>query len=112
LNSAGNWSPGERNKVLSAVQAQGDTRSNTTVQSRARRKSRIGYFVPRKGSGLSAGVWKRDGKNRVSKILHFTTAMPNYVERLGFYDGAEEVYDAQFPIRFTAAFEKAMGSAR
>jgi hypothetical protein len=112
LNAAGNWSPGERNKVLSAVQAQGDTRSNTTTQSRARRKSRIGYFVPRKASGLSAGVWKRDGKNRVSKILHFTTAMPNYVERLGFYDGAEEVYDAQFPIRFTAAFEKAMGSAK
>lgn len=112
LNSYGNWSPGERNKVLSAVQAQGDGRANTTAASRARKKSRIGYFVPKAGGALSPGVWKRDGKNRVSKILHFTTAMPAYSKRLGFYDGAQEVYDAQFPIRFTDAFQRAMETAR
>lgn len=112
LNAAGNWSPGERNKVLSAVQAQRDTRSNTTAASRSRRKSRISYFVPRSGSKLSAGVWKRDGKGKISKILNFTTAMPAYRERLGFYDGAQDVFDAQFPVRFSEAFRKAMATAR
>jgi hypothetical protein len=112
LNSFGNWSPGERNKVLSAVQAQGDTRSNSTAASKSRRKTRVGYFVPRAGSKLSPGVWKRQGKNKLTKILHFTTAMPKYRARLGFYDGAEDVYEARFPINFSRAFEKAMMTAK
>jgi len=108
LNAFGNWSPGERNKVLSEVQAQSDKRSNSTAASKARRKTRTGYFVPRKGSRLSPGVWKRHGKNQITKVLHFTTAMPKYNERLRFYDGAEKVFDARFPIQFTRAMQKLM----
>lgn len=113
LNTYGNWSPGERNKVLSAVQSQRDSKANSTDASKARSKSRVGYFVPRHGSKLSPGVWKRSGKKgSLTKILHFTTAMPAYDKRLGFYDGAQSVFDDQFPTNFARAFQKAMATAR
>ena len=115
LNAFGNWSPGERNRVLSDIQAQGDSRANATAASKARRKTRTGYFVPRPGSKLSPGVWKRYGGKRnprVKKILNFTTAMPTYRQRLGFYDGAEEVYRDRFPIHFSDAFKRAMETRR
>lgn len=113
LNAFGNWSSGERNKVLSAVQSQRDSQANSTDASKARSKSRVGYFVPRPGSKLSAGVWKRSGKKgSLTKILHFTTAMPTYDKRLGFYDGAQSVFDDQFPINFARTFQKAMATAR
>lgn len=111
-NAFGNWSPGERNQVLSAIQAQRDSAANTSEASTKRRKGRAGYFVPRPGSNLSPGVWKRHGKKRITKVLHFTTAMPVYRERLGFYDGAQDVYEVQFPIHFSEAFARAMATAR
>lgn len=106
--SYGKWSAGERNQVLSAVQSQRDAHSNSTAASKAKRKSRVGYFVPRSGSSLSAGVWKRDAKRNLTKILNFTTAMPKYDPRLGFYDGAEEVFEKRFPIHFERTFQKVM----
>jgi hypothetical protein len=112
LNAFGNWSPGQRNQVLSAVQAQGDSRSNTTAASRKRAKGRASYFVPREGSRLSPGVWKRDGRKRLTKVLHFTTAMPVYRERLGFYDGAQDVFDTRFPDHLARTFAKAMATAK
>lgn len=113
LNAYGNWSPGEQKKVLSAVQSQRDVSTNSTAASKARNKTRVGYFVPRAGSKLSPGVWKRSGKKgSLSKILHFTTAMPTYDKRLGFYDGAEDVFAARFPVNFARAFQKAMDTAR
>lgn len=112
LNTYGNWSPGERKNVLSAVQSQRDSQANSTDASKARSKSRVGYFVPRPGSKLSPGVWKRSGKKgSLTKILHFTTAMPAYDKRLGFYDGAQSVFDDQFPTNFARAFQKAMATA-
>jgi len=109
LNSFGNWSPGERNQVLSAIQAQGDSRANTTKRSAAKAKGkRAGYFVPRPGSKLSPGVWKRSGRGRISKVLHFTSASPNYDRRLGFYDGAEAVFDARFADHLRRTLSRAM----
>lgn len=112
LNSFGNWSPGERNQVLSAVQAQGDARTNTSDASKARNKTRAGYFVPRPGSKLSPGVWRRKGKKSLKKVLHFTTAMPAYQKRLGFYDGVAEVFDDRFRHHFERSLERAMETAR
>ncbi|WP_428924984.1 hypothetical protein [Marinibacterium sp. SX1] len=111
-NVAGNWTPGERNQVLSAIQSQRDGAANTTEASRSRHKKRAQYFVPSEGSKLSAGVWKRSGKKKLSKVLHFTKSMPAYRKRLGFYDGAQDVFRAKFPVNFRKAFAKALASAR
>ena len=80
LDASGNWSSGQRNQVLSGVQAQRDATSNTTKGSRTRAKKRAQYFVPKPGSGLSPGVWQRDG-DTLSKVLHFTQSASSYGDR-------------------------------
>lgn len=97
LDAYGNWSTGERNRALSAVQSQRDRTTNTTAKSSKRNRKRAGFFVPREGSKLSPGIWKRASDGTISKVLHFTSAMPVYTERLGFFDGAEEVYADRLP---------------
>lgn len=97
LNAYGNWDTGERNRALSAVQAQRDTTANTTKASRKRNRKRAGFFVPSADSRLSAGIWKRDADGTISKILHFTRSMPRYDKRLGFFDGADQVWRARLP---------------
>ncbi|NVK57315.1 MAG: hypothetical protein HWE26_17060 [Alteromonadaceae bacterium] len=110
LNHYGNWSTGERNQALSAVQAQRDGKTNTTATSRKRNRKRnrkrAGFFVPATGSRLSPGIWKRDGKGRIKKILHFTSLAPIYDRRLGFQDGAAEVYEARLPDHLRRTLQK------
>jgi len=97
LNAYGNWDTGERNRVLSAVQAQRETTATITKAARKRKRKRAGFFVPRAESSLSAGIWKRAADGSISKVLHFTRAMPTYDPRLGFFDGAADVYRAKLP---------------
>ncbi|WP_406870461.1 hypothetical protein ABEB22_12615 [Thioclava sp. 'Guangxiensis'] len=112
LDSYGNWSRGERNQVLSQLMAQRDSRSNQTDRSRKRKGSkRASYFVPKNG-GLSPGVWRRDRSGEIAPVLTFVDAMPHYDKRLGFYDGAQEVFDARFAENFRVAFAKAMATRR
>lgn len=112
LDGYGNWSRGERNQVLSQLMAQRDRHTNETDRSRTRRGSkRARYFVPNNG-GLAPGVWRRSRGGDLAKVLTFTDAMPRYRERLGFYDGAQEVFDARFAQNFRVALAKAMRTAR
>lgn len=97
LDAYGNWSRGERNQAMSAVQSQLDDKQNTTKTSRKRHKRRAGYFVPRKGSKLSPGIWRRDTDGAIAKVLHFSDTSPRYTPALGFYRGAEDVYRAKLP---------------
>ncbi|AZV00333.1 hypothetical protein [Paracoccus sulfuroxidans] len=97
LDAFGNWSRGERNQALSAVQSQRDATSNTSPASRKRNRKRAGFFVPRASSKLSPGIWKRDADGSISKVLNFTAAVPVYEKRLGFFDGAVDVHAARLP---------------
>ena len=111
LDAHGNWSRGERNQALSAVQAQRDNRSNTTKGSRKRNRKRAGFFVPSADSRLSAGIWRRDPDGSISKVLHFTRFMPTYDKRLGFFDGAEEVWRDRLPGHLKRTIEKVVARA-
>lgn len=106
LDAYGNWSNGERNQALSAVQAQRDVATNTTADARKRRRKRAGFFVPKPGSKLSPGIWKRAADGSISKVLHFSAVAPVYSQRLGFQDGAEEVYRAKLPEHLARTFER------
>ena len=97
LNKHGNWSRGQMNQVLSAVQSQGDRRANTTEASRKRNRRRAGYFVPREGSKLSPGVYKRGARGKLTKILHFSEAQARYEKRLPIQTVAERVVKRQLP---------------
>jgi hypothetical protein len=110
LDAYGNWSSGQRNQVLSALGAQRDTASNETDASRARNKGRASYFVPQ--SGLSPGVYRRSKAGKLDKILSFTSNAPNYSQRLGFYDGVQEVWVAKLPGYLSARLAEAVANAR
>lgn len=97
LDAHGNWSNAERNQALSAVQSQRDATTNTTADARKRKRKRAGFFVPREGSALSPGIWKRSADGTISKVLHFSAVAPAYTKRLGFFDGAQEVWERNFP---------------
>lgn len=106
LDAYGNWSAGERNQALSAVQSQMDGTRNTTEASRKKFKRRAGYFVPGRGSKLSPGIWRRDTNGAIAKVLHFSDASPRYKPVLGFYRGAEDVYRAKLPQHLARTFAK------
>ncbi|WP_376872354.1 hypothetical protein [Albirhodobacter sp. R86504] len=109
LDAFGNWSKGERNQVLSALGAQRDTRSNATDASRKREKNRASYFVPK--HGLTPGVYRRETNGALNIVLAFVDHAPVYEKRLGFYDGAGEVFEERLPINLRASLEKELAKA-
>lgn len=111
LDAFGNWSSGERNQVLSSLQAQRDARSNTTERSAKRARGRARYFVPSKG--LAPGVWKAtDAKSRPQKVLHFSAKSPSYQPRLGFVEGVNKRVVKGFEDHFGRALQKALATAK
>lgn len=112
LDSFGNWSTGERNKVLSALRSQRDGSANETAASRARSRRRATYFIPARG-GLVPGVWRRDGPDDIPvPVLWFSDRAPVYSARLGFYDGAAKVFNSAIGPRLTQAVNKALATSR
>lgn len=108
LDAFGNWSRGERNQALSAVQSQRDASANPTAASKKRNRKRAGFFVPKPASKLTAGIWKREADGSISKVVHFTSSMPRYEQRLGFFDGAAEVHAKRLPEHMKRTFAKMM----
>ena len=111
LDQYGNWSSGQRNQVLSGLGAQRDQRSNTTAASRKRNPSRSKYFVP-KGDGLPPGVYERNSRGVMFKILNFTAKVPLYTARFDFDPVARREAGQRFPVHFTRRMAEAMATAR
>lgn len=111
LNAHGNWMTGERNQALAAVQAQRDASPVNARGGRRKSRKRAGFFVPRAGSKLSPGIWKRNADGSIQKVLHFTRAMPVYDERLGFFDGAEQVWGDRLPEHLRRTIARAVDRA-
>jgi hypothetical protein len=106
-DSFGNWSPGERNQVLSALGAQRDRAANATKASKKRARKRASYFVPK--HGLAPGVYKRQNPDDIPlRVLTFSDKVPNYQKRLGFFDSASLVFDARIGVNFAAALLRAV----
>jgi len=113
----GNWSKGERNQVLSAIKAQRDSTANTTSRSRslARNRRRAMYFVPRDGSKLSPGVWKRTSNSKrakLKKILSFTDRRASYRPRFRFHEVAMDTARKQMPAHMARELENAIRTRR
>lgn len=95
LDAHGNWSKGEMTQVLSALKVQRDKTANETEASRKRNPNRARYFVPKRG--LTPGIYKKDRAGNIGIVAVFTAKVPVYQQRLGFYEGAAEVYAARMP---------------
>lgn len=114
IDQFGNWSNGERSQVMSALKARRDVgyTSNQTATSRKRNPKRAEYFVPKVGSNLPPGVYKREGDN-MEQVLAFTMRAPKYKKRIDFHDvamtRARKVYTDHFNRRLSEAIASATG---
>lgn len=105
----GNWSGGERQRVLSALQAQRDPLSNTTDRSRARNPRRAEYYVGERGN--TVGVFRRQGDDD-TLILLFLRRRPVYTPRFDFDGVARKTFLEVYEPLFAAAMERALATAR
>lgn len=113
LNAYGNWSQGQRQRVLSALQAQRDPLANAARRGKVRRDRATTYFVPtsNRGEGLPPGIYARRGK----QLLHIATilsSLPAYMPRLDFYGEARRTAEAKLPDNLARALEQALATAR
>lgn len=111
LNKFGNWSPAQRNQVLSGLGAQRDAAANTTARSAARNRRRASYFVAQPGGGLPPGIYARKGK-KLTKILHLVSARPRYTARFEFERKAHAAGQRQFEAHFVRRLRAARATAR
>ena len=112
LDAFGNWSVGQRNQVLSALQAQSDPFANTPSSGARRRKRApsLTYFIPT--HGLHPGIYSRDARGRIGVILVFLDAVPVYRPRLEFFASVAAAVQSVFPEAMAAALIKAVATAR
>jgi hypothetical protein len=104
LDAYGNWSKGERNQVLSALQAQRDGTANTTERSKKRNRNRATYFVPK--HSLTPGIYKRTAGGDIGIVALISPKVPVYHQRLGFLDHAETVWKAKLPVHLNRTLSK------
>ncbi|SCY61752.1 hypothetical protein [Paracoccus tibetensis] len=102
LDAYGNWANAERRQAIAAVSGP----AATAPAAGAKTRRRAGFFVSKPGSALSPGIWKRAPDGSISKVLHFTAGAPVYGPRLGFMDGASEVYADRLPAHLARTIEK------
>lgn len=105
----GNWSAGERNRVLSALQAQSDAWMNTTEASKRRKPGRGDIYVGKRGG--TVGVFERKGEED-RLILVFLRRPPRYTPIFKFEDVAERTIAARYDIHFGIAMEHALNTAK
>jgi hypothetical protein len=107
----GNVSRAEMQRVLSNVQAQTNASANTTEGSRKRSRRSVAYFVPRPGSKLSPGVYRRRDKD-LAKVFAFDAKAPRYSARLDFDRTMERGALRLMPPALYKALRRALASAR
>lgn len=104
LDAYGNWSKGERNQVLSSLQAQRDGTANTTARSKKRNSKRATYFVPK--HSLTPGIYKRTSSGDIGIVALISPKVPVYHQRLGFLDHAETVWKTKLPLHLNRTLSK------
>lgn len=110
LDAFGNWSTGERNRVLSALGAQRDSAANSTAGSRKRAKGRASYFVPK--HGLAPGVYRRDTPGGIPvRVLKVSDKAPSYAPIFDFDRVAEKTYEARLAFHVKRQMERAATKA-
>lgn len=105
LNTYGNMTRGQVQKILSNMGAQYDAHQNTT------NRKMIQYFVARI-RGIR-GVWQRVGVKgrRIKPILIFVKS-PTYRKRLDFYGATEKAFDKYFEAELSNALDYANSTRR
>ena len=106
VNAAGNINGGYYSKVLSQLQAFGET----GFRANARRKGSQGFYIATKG-GKAVGVRKREG-DVSRKILNFVDTAPNYKRRYDLYGSSDRYISSKLASNFRKALRFALKTAR
>jgi len=109
----GNWSAGERNRVLSALNAQLDPLSNSTDRSKRRggKWKRFEYKLGRVGAANNVAIL-RTRNGFADPIALFVRKRPQYRPRFEFYEVGARTFNAVYPAEFEAAMTRALATAR
>lgn len=88
-------------KVVSALQQQ----NIGSLHQRRRRAAKAQYFALSEKTGrLAAGIYQKDGNNKIVPVILFVSASPRYKAKFKFY----EIATASARRNFAAAFEAAV----
>ena len=99
LDASGNMKGSDLVRILSQVQALGGgSNMSPSTRKRNKRKGIDTHFIPKPGSGLKPGVYKRVGKG-IIRVLVFTSTA-TYRPRYPFYELGLATAKAQFPQHF------------
>jgi hypothetical protein len=111
LDSYGNIGRGQLQKILSGLGAQGDRLQNSTDSKRSA-GNRSRFFVLKRGR-QAIGIAERTGTKRSDiQILIAFISKPGYAKTLDFFGIGEREAQAQLPIQFERAFDKALATRR
>lgn len=106
LDALGNIKGGEIRRILSQVKA-GERHNWQTAKSRKRqtRKGVGQHFIPRPGSKLRPGVYRREAGRRIVPVLIFVNQV-NYRKRFDFYGVAEKTAARMFPEKWAKSLDR------
>ncbi|MGA3683768.1 hypothetical protein [Pseudomonas graminis] len=111
LDSYGNIGRGQLQKILSGLGAQGDRLQNSTDSKRSV-GNRTRFFVLKRGR-QAIGIAERTGTKRSDiQILIAFISKPGYAKTLDFFGIGEREAQAQLPVQFQTAFDRAMATRR
>lgn len=130
LNSAGNFTRGEMQRILTATRSAFDPAQNKTDSRRSKRNAKNApYFgiTPSAGaftrqgrdtkktvyrpSSLTPGIYKREGRS-IKPVLIFTQKQPQYRPLLDFAGVSERATQRHFPAEFARAAADIMARSR
>lgn len=104
-------SPGERNKIMAAMQVQQDPAANSPKRGRPKRGKDV-YFAP-KSFGRKAGIYKRkEGSRSIQKMFNFIDRNITYRPRLRFDDRMALYGRTIYPKRLQSAMKRALATAK
>jgi len=106
LNSAGNLTAGYYTKILSQVQAFGES----GYRANAKRRGSQGFYIASKG-GVAVGIRQRVG-DQSKKILNFMDNPPTYKKRYPFYEAGNKYVRDNIGKNFKSAYRRAIKTAR
>jgi len=121
LDSYGNVSGGQIQKILAQLKSNLDAYSNESIASRGRKRLRpqadARYFVIRPGDNktkLKPGIYARYGFASGSSIkpIFMFVRKPHYKQRLKFFELGQEVIAKQIEPNLRDAYELAIATAR
>ena len=104
-------SPGERNRIMSAMQVQRDRAANSPVRGKANRSKNI-YFSPNT-TGTKAGIYlRRPGSKMIKKMFNFIDRRIVYRPRLKFDDRMNLYGRTLYPKRLQEGMRRALRTAK